>query len=602
MVKVSKPISKKAAGGPVPVGTGRLKLSDIPAIVKTFMPEFQQKIIVGSEEHWETIAELKEIIQKMPHTYQTDKIPAKDKIVQLHYFFRGSDWYIVEKDMEKEQLQAYGYTILNGDTQLAEWGYISIEEIKQAERIELDFYFTPIKFGELRKKWDGEDDEDEDEEMQGDDEDSPEPVFQYGQHFGVPSGYGPELVEALLEKGFEVKVVSPTIIYLTKGGEYFYVNDNGGEFNLGDADSKAHIGNILYQGSAHGHWIAPVHVMASEIEEKADEFYKYVPGGEAKQAHQFKVNDPVKILDLINGTTYGIVKKVYGVDEYEIDAFSLEARAKYSTHVTAGSPDTTLQPMTSLEYIAKWKEFKALVPDPAGQQREDNANREDGEQDLKDEYDKKRQSLDEFFTPKWVAEIMLKLAKKYGFTGGNCLEPSFGHGVFFDVLTEAGIPQESLYGFEIFKDNIAVVTKKYPKANLVGHNFEYEFANEYKALNRDGIYQTERFKDATIDLVIGNPPYGVHKSPYSYLWNAELQVRIEGFFIYLALQKVKPGGLVVFIINSLWLYNGEKYNRQKERINELGDLIDAYRLPSGTFKGENRDTSIATDIVVFRKR
>jgi len=77
-----------------------------------------------------------------------------------------------------------------------------------------------------------------------------------------------------------------------------------------------------------------------------------------------------------------------------------------------------------------------------------------------------------------------------------------------------------------------------------------------------------------------------------------MQIRYEGFFIWLALQKLKQGGLVVFIVNSLWLQNGNLYNHQKEQIAKLGDLIDAYRLPNKTFK----DTDIATDIVVFRKK
>ncbi len=138
----------------------KLKLSDIPASVKAFMPEMQQKAIVGSEEHWGTIKELKDIIEKMPSSYQTENIPSKDKMVYLHYFYGGSDWYIVEKDREPEQLQAFGYAILNGDTDMAEWGYVNIEELKETNKVDLDFYFDPIKFGELmadKKQMQGED-------------------------------------------------------------------------------------------------------------------------------------------------------------------------------------------------------------------------------------------------------------------------------------------------------------------------------------------------------------------------------------------------------------------------------------------------------------
>lgn len=136
------------------IKSGKLKLSDIPANVKKFMPEMQQKAIVGSEEHWEILSELSDIINKMPKTYQTTKIDTDEKIVYLHYFFGDSDWFIVEKDKEPEQYQAYGYAILNGDYQNAEWGYIDIEALKATNKVELDFFFEPIKFGELKKTFD----------------------------------------------------------------------------------------------------------------------------------------------------------------------------------------------------------------------------------------------------------------------------------------------------------------------------------------------------------------------------------------------------------------------------------------------------------------
>ena len=213
-----------------------------------------------------------------------------------------------------------------------------------------------------------------------------------------------------------------------------------------------------------------------------------------------------------------------------------------------------------------------------------------------------RQSLDEFFTPKFLAEIMYRLAVKYGFAGGKVLEPSFGGGVFFKVLSENGIQADNLYGFEIYKPNFDDVTQQFPEAHLFPYNFEFQFAKDRKALLRDGYAVDVAFDDVVFDLVIGNPPYGSHKSPYAYLFDQDIQIRAEGFFIYLALQRLIPGGLLVFVINSLWLLNGEKYNAQKEKIAAMADLIDAYRLPNNIFKGENRDTSIATDIVIFKKR
>ena len=47
-----------------------------------------------------------------------------------------------------EQTQAFGYVILNGDLENAEFGYINIEEVKKYA--ELDLYWTPIKIGIIR--------------------------------------------------------------------------------------------------------------------------------------------------------------------------------------------------------------------------------------------------------------------------------------------------------------------------------------------------------------------------------------------------------------------------------------------------------------------
>ena len=76
------------------------------------------------------LEELTMHISKMPVAYEQDGLGDKT-VVHLHYFYGGSDWYITEKDNREdtEQYQAFGFVVLNGDTQNAEMGYISIEEL-----------------------------------------------------------------------------------------------------------------------------------------------------------------------------------------------------------------------------------------------------------------------------------------------------------------------------------------------------------------------------------------------------------------------------------------------------------------------------------------
>lgn len=70
----------------------------------------------------------KERLSKIPKLYETEGVPLKGKLIHLHFFIAGSDWYVAEYDGEDLFL---GYAILNQDLENAEWGYISFNELKE---------------------------------------------------------------------------------------------------------------------------------------------------------------------------------------------------------------------------------------------------------------------------------------------------------------------------------------------------------------------------------------------------------------------------------------------------------------------------------------
>ena len=72
----------------------------------------------------------KEQLAKIPRLYETEDIPLKDKLIYLHFFIGGCDWFIAEYDGED---LFWGYAILNGDLLNAEWGYISFTEMKEVK-------------------------------------------------------------------------------------------------------------------------------------------------------------------------------------------------------------------------------------------------------------------------------------------------------------------------------------------------------------------------------------------------------------------------------------------------------------------------------------
>lgn len=126
---------------------GKSQLSAIKAAMK------------GEEKQhfFDMLIDLSKLIKKMPESYETDG--QGDKAVAfLHYFKNASDWYITERDkgdpndeVQGEQLQAFGYAILNGDKQNAEAGYISIKELIGLG-VELDLYWTPKTLAEIKGK------------------------------------------------------------------------------------------------------------------------------------------------------------------------------------------------------------------------------------------------------------------------------------------------------------------------------------------------------------------------------------------------------------------------------------------------------------------
>ena len=70
----------------------------------------------------------KERLAKIPKLYETEHTPLKEKLIYLHFFIGGCDWYIAEFDGHD---LFWGFAILNGDLNMAEWGYISFKELQE---------------------------------------------------------------------------------------------------------------------------------------------------------------------------------------------------------------------------------------------------------------------------------------------------------------------------------------------------------------------------------------------------------------------------------------------------------------------------------------
>ncbi|MFC1839819.1 DUF2958 domain-containing protein [Thermodesulfobacteriota bacterium] len=95
---------------------------------------------------WNTPA--KERLERIPKLYGTEHIPLKDKLIYLHFLIGSCDWYMAEFDQEDI---FFGFSILNNDYQMAEWGYCSFSELKSIKIGGLEVDTEIEKLWKIRK-------------------------------------------------------------------------------------------------------------------------------------------------------------------------------------------------------------------------------------------------------------------------------------------------------------------------------------------------------------------------------------------------------------------------------------------------------------------
>ena len=61
-------------------------------------------------------------LRQLPELYSTEGTRLEDKLVHMHFFLGGCDWFLAEYS-QKDRI-FFGYAILNNDLQNAEWGYV----------------------------------------------------------------------------------------------------------------------------------------------------------------------------------------------------------------------------------------------------------------------------------------------------------------------------------------------------------------------------------------------------------------------------------------------------------------------------------------------
>lgn len=191
-------------------------------------------------------------------------------------------------------------------------------------------------------------------------------------------------------------------------------------------------------------------------------------------------------------------------------------------------------------------------------------------------------SVFEYYTPQHVAEGSWDALRANGFTGGNVLDPSTGHGTF-----SATKPKDAIItGCDIDATGSKVAQLLNPEDKIENKSFEKLAAET---------------PDNTFDAVITNVPFGNVRGKSKFDDPAyKDETNLERYFIDRAIDKVKPGGLCVFVAPINIVGNkGKQWERWRLGISKKAEFLGAHKLPSKTFKSQGTDT--VTDIVVFRK-
>lgn len=188
-------------------------------------------------------------------------------------------------------------------------------------------------------------------------------------------------------------------------------------------------------------------------------------------------------------------------------------------------------------------------------------------------------TLNAHYTSPTVIGAMYRAAERFGFNGGRVLEPACGIGHFIGIMPEDVLRRSTVTAIEIDPLTARIAKALYPDADIRAQPFE-------QTKLADGFY----------DLAVSNVPFGDY-TVHDPRWNS-LKLPIHDYFFASALEKVRPGGLVMFITSRGTMDKLDSALR--ELLSQRTELLGAIRLPNDAFK-RNAGTEVTTDIVMLRK-
>jgi N12 class adenine-specific DNA methylase len=189
-------------------------------------------------------------------------------------------------------------------------------------------------------------------------------------------------------------------------------------------------------------------------------------------------------------------------------------------------------------------------------------------------------TLNAHYTAPCVVSAMYDALRRLGFSQGRVLEPALGLGHFIGLMPDDMHAHSRITGIEIDSVTARLAKLLYPDADIRHRPFEESV-----------------LPDSGFDVAVGNIPFGDYQpfDPRFKGW----KFLIHDYFFAATLEKVRPGGLILFITSKGTLDKHDTALRQY--VSQQADLVGAIRLPNDAFK-KNANTEVTADIVMLRKR
>ncbi|MEW5736956.1 MAG: DEAD/DEAH box helicase family protein, partial [Thermodesulfobacteriota bacterium] len=185
------------------------------------------------------------------------------------------------------------------------------------------------------------------------------------------------------------------------------------------------------------------------------------------------------------------------------------------------------------------------------------------------------------YTSEPIVRSIYQALSRMGFTGGKILEPGSGVGNFIGMMPEAMRKNSAYTAVEMDHVTAGIAKLLYPNQNVQQADFVK-------------LTLPQNFFDAAI----GNPPFGkttILADP-EYRKN---RFSLHNFFFAKALDRVRPGGLLVFVTSRYTM--DSQADQARAYMAERADLLGAIRLPQSAFK-ESAGTEVVTDVLFLQKR